>query len=91
MKKIEGVVKEISELRNTTLSPHSLNTIMAIVMSSPAKLHRNGVLVRACYLPTGVEYGYKWHKVLIMVKWKTRERLGQTSLEVTRYRSPMLV
>ena len=52
MKKIEGVVNEVSELRNTTLSPHSLNTIMTIVMSSLAKLHRNRVSARACYLPT---------------------------------------
>ena len=46
------MVDEIFKLRNTALSPHGLNTMVAIVTSSPAELHGNGVLVRVCYLLT---------------------------------------
>ena len=49
---MESKVNKISELRNTTLSPYDLNTVVAIVMSSLAELLRNRVLVRVCYLPT---------------------------------------
>ena len=50
MEKTEDVVNEISELGNTALSPHSLNTAAAIVMSSLMELHRNGVSAGVCYL-----------------------------------------
>ena len=43
-------VNEISKLRSTALSPHGLNTVVAIVMSSPAELHKIGVSARVCYL-----------------------------------------
>ena len=46
------MVNEIYKLRNTALSLCSLNTAVAIVISSPVKLHRNGVLVGAYYLLT---------------------------------------
>ena len=49
MEKAEKMVNKISELRNTALSPHDLNTAVAIVTSSPAELLGNGV-------PTGVYY-----------------------------------
>ena len=75
MKKIEGVVNEISKLRNTALSPHSLNTIMAIVMSSPAKPTEMGFQPEPAIYQQRAEYGRKWHKVPIMVKWKTRKGL----------------
>ena len=45
-------VNKISELRNTTLSPHDLNTVVAIVMSSLVELLRNGVPARVRYLLT---------------------------------------
>ena len=43
---------EISELRNTALSPRDLNTAVAIVTSSPAELLGNGVPTGVYYLPT---------------------------------------
>ena len=49
---MEDEVNEIFKLRNTALSPHDLNTVVAIVTSSPAELLRNGVLTGVCYLPT---------------------------------------
>ena len=52
MQRLEGVVNKISKLRNTTLGPYSLNTIVAIVTSSPADLLRNRVPARVCYLLT---------------------------------------
>ena len=48
---MESRVNKISELRNTALSLHGLNTVVAIVMSSLAELHGNGVSARVCYLP----------------------------------------
>ena len=53
--RLEGMVNKIFELRNTALSLHGLNTAVAIVTSSLAELHRNGVLVRTCYLLTESE------------------------------------
>ena len=50
MEKAEEMVNKISELRNTALSLHSLNITVAIVMSSPAELHKIGVSARVCYL-----------------------------------------
>ena len=43
---------EISELRNTALSPRDLNTAVAIVTSSPAEPLGNGVPTGVYYLPT---------------------------------------
>ena len=50
MERIERVVNKISKLRNTAISPHSLNTVVAIVMSSLAELFEIRVLTEACYL-----------------------------------------
>ena len=50
MERMKSRVNKISELRNTALSPHSLNTVVAIVMSSPAELYGNRVSARVCYL-----------------------------------------
>ena len=41
--RLEGVVNKISKPRNTTLSPHGLNTAVAIVTLSLTELHRNRV------------------------------------------------
>ena len=49
MERIERMVNEIFGLKNTTLNSHSLNTVIAIVTSSLAELHRTRVLTRICY------------------------------------------
>ena len=49
--KVRRSCNEISELRNTALSLCDLNTMVAIVMSSPAELLGNRVLTRVYYLP----------------------------------------
>ena len=48
---MESKVNEISELRNTILSPCNLNTVVAIVTSNLVELLGNRILVRVCYLP----------------------------------------
>ena len=47
-----GVANKISELRNTALSLHNLNTAVIIVTSSLVELLGNGVPAGVCYLLT---------------------------------------
>ena len=50
MERMESRVNKIFKLKNTALSPHGLNTMVAIVTSSPVELYENGVLTRVYYL-----------------------------------------
>ena len=68
MESTENVVNEISELRNTTLSPCSLNTTVAIVMSSLAELYRNRVLF-------GVYYYANWPQVNRSITYRSTDSL----------------
>ena len=49
MERMESRVNKIFKLKNTALSPHGLNTVVAIVTSSPVELY-GGVLASVCYL-----------------------------------------